>query len=963
MSGWHDGGTCWDHAADRFARLSDRPGDSPLDRARKRAAVAVCAAGTAAFALLSLSSNTWDPHFGSWPVSAMVGGGAFLACVLCMRFSSLPSASVTSATLAAAGAAVLMCDLGQAAGMRMRLWPCVVIILQVAQLFSLSSPSQVLAIVCTVTVLAVERIMAAAGSRDLYDSAGPELQTPGACNCALPPCTVPWVRAVGDLATAATVLLAAWLLTRCFAASARFQGESTAAAIRVTQLMAEHFAQSSADEAAAALAAAGDEIPAELREALDQMVHSLRVLCSSSVLSGDGELASSMAESCRVGEPPGTCGTKSHITLVFTDIESSTALWDAYPQGMYDALDIHNRFMRRTTAATGGYEVKTIGDAFMLAFASVGDACAFALDAQQGLLRQQWPRELLQHPLCRPQCVAGKGEPVLIWNGLRVRVGINCGEVRVELNPVSGRFDYFGGPVNVAARVESAVRMGGLIGVTDAVLGELGERGLEQLGCPTVNSLGLKELKGLPDMELHVMTPAGLAGRMARVGFMRAESGVDEEQFSPTSIPGAQNKDAVMMMSMRLSSHFFSDPGSKNWRSEKHSNPSPIPAETRRQGTLRSIGYSHGSVGTLSRPFHTPDSARFRQASMDTSPTSQLKRMAALPQLRRAMATCAVVRSPLHCVSGPSSSGVSCHLSTLEVAADSSGGVIATVLSSAVVVTWNASKGCTEHVHSCSRFLRATQREHKVLPSHVGVATGQVSCGNVPARRRLFQLTMGGCIQLSAALAAEAELCADRALAVGPLAKSWAGRGRAHWAQVWQEKGAASAMIVWELELPQSSAESEFPRQASSWEDVLCDLTEQESPRSKGDAFTRAFFRIAGLSATEQQQALRSLGQPASAQSDPTVVRLLQRAARGTLRSVTVPPLLHVYSDDQGAARPQANLSTWFSEGRTVSSTTVASPQSRSPCSAAGGFSIPLSPALGEAARSVSPSTIATDCA
>ena len=56
------------------------------------------------------------------------------------------------------------------------------------------------------------------------------------------------------------------------------------------------------------------------------------------------------------------------LALVFTDIKNSTLLWDSYPAPMRSAIKIHNTIMRRQLRITGGYEVKTEGDAFMVAF-------------------------------------------------------------------------------------------------------------------------------------------------------------------------------------------------------------------------------------------------------------------------------------------------------------------------------------------------------------------------------------------------------------------------------------------------------------------------------------------------------------------------------------------------------------------------------------------------------------------
>eukprot|EP00755_Sulcionema_specki_P027170 Sspe_Gene.87267::Locus_58352_Transcript_1_1_Confidence_1.000_Length_1080::g.87267::m.87267 len=67
---------------------------------------------------------------------------------------------------------------------------------------------------------------------------------------------------------------------------------------------------------------------------------------------------------CR--RPPGMDG--SAVYIVFTDIQSSSALWESSPAAMRDAMAIHDSIVRSAIRRTAGYEVKTIGDAFMVAF-------------------------------------------------------------------------------------------------------------------------------------------------------------------------------------------------------------------------------------------------------------------------------------------------------------------------------------------------------------------------------------------------------------------------------------------------------------------------------------------------------------------------------------------------------------------------------------------------------------------
>ncbi len=64
------------------------------------------------------------------------------------------------------------------------------------------------------------------------------------------------------------------------------------------------------------------------------------------------------------------------VTLVFTDIQGSTALWEHFGDDFKALLDLHNALFRAAIAAAGGYEVKTEGDAFMVAFQDAGSAVA-----------------------------------------------------------------------------------------------------------------------------------------------------------------------------------------------------------------------------------------------------------------------------------------------------------------------------------------------------------------------------------------------------------------------------------------------------------------------------------------------------------------------------------------------------------------------------------------------------------
>ena len=159
------------------------------------------------------------------------------------------------------------------------------------------------------------------------------------------------------------------------------------------------------------------------------------------------------------------------VTLVFTDIQDSTPLWERHGPRFEDCLAIHNRVMREQIAATGGYEVKTEGDAFMVAFARATDAARFALASQIALHQAPWLPEV--------------GEVL-------VRMGLHTGEPISTLDSATGRMDYFGPAVNRAARVASAGH-GGQILLSEAAH----SAAAEALSDAFVRDLGEHRLKGL----------------------------------------------------------------------------------------------------------------------------------------------------------------------------------------------------------------------------------------------------------------------------------------------------------------------------------------------------------------------------------------------------------------------------------------------------------------------------------
>ena len=62
-------------------------------------------------------------------------------------------------------------------------------------------------------------------------------------------------------------------------------------------------------------------------------------------------------------------GPETRVTFLFTDVESSTRLWEENPPAMRLALEQHDAILRSAIAKSHGDVVKTTGDGLMAVFA------------------------------------------------------------------------------------------------------------------------------------------------------------------------------------------------------------------------------------------------------------------------------------------------------------------------------------------------------------------------------------------------------------------------------------------------------------------------------------------------------------------------------------------------------------------------------------------------------------------
>ncbi len=131
----------------------------------------------------------------------------------------------------------------------------------------------------------------------------------------------------------------------------------------------------------------------------------------------------------------------SRITLMFTDIRGSTALYEEIGDAAaYGIVRDHFAFMADRVRRRRGGIVKTIGDAVMAAFPDPADGVACAIDIQS-------------HIDTFNQGHAGAP--------IEIKIGLHMGAcIAVTLND---RLDYFGGSVNLTARLQGEARAGHVV--------------------------------------------------------------------------------------------------------------------------------------------------------------------------------------------------------------------------------------------------------------------------------------------------------------------------------------------------------------------------------------------------------------------------------------------------------------------------------------------------------------------
>ena len=192
------------------------------------------------------------------------------------------------------------------------------------------------------------------------------------------------------------------------------------------------------------------------------------------------------------------------VTVLFTDVVGSTDLTTRRgDEAAQEILNAQRALVREQIGEHSGHEVKTMGDGFMVAFASALKAVACAVGIQ---------RALDEH---------NRGQP--LDEQVRVRIGMNTGEVIHE------EADLFGETVNAAARIAAKAK-GSQILISEAVKAVMGRaRDTELVDRGRFRLKGFPERWHLHEVAWQEETTAALAlaertpfvGREAERGELR----------------------------------------------------------------------------------------------------------------------------------------------------------------------------------------------------------------------------------------------------------------------------------------------------------------------------------------------------------------------------------------------------------------------------------------------------------
>ncbi|KAK9861409.1 hypothetical protein WJX84_009398 [Apatococcus fuscideae] len=206
------------------------------------------------------------------------------------------------------------------------------------------------------------------------------------------------------------------------------------------------------------------------------------------------------------------------LTLVATDIEGSTELWEWNPAVADAAIRLHDQLIRTNLLKYYGHELATEGDAFLAAFWEPADAIKFCIALQKALMVAPWSKSLFNHPPTAPCTLAGLSlqtihDGAISAQSLKLKTFrdreslveeevLFCG-LRVRMSVATGKAELAKGKARISASSSPKVEYSGTICQVVKAISNVTHGGQTLMDTATMTQLERSREKILSEFLVH----------------------------------------------------------------------------------------------------------------------------------------------------------------------------------------------------------------------------------------------------------------------------------------------------------------------------------------------------------------------------------------------------------------------------------------------------------------------------